>query len=166
MALTSGLGAKFSSPAAGIRTLPHSSSWVGAPGGLSPCSQVSSEILPSRSSTCSGAAAAVARSRSHRHRHSNAAGEQQVQLAGAASTSTASTSAALSPPRRQQPRTMPPPPCRRRRCRRAAAVGRCVVSLSVSGHLVCTPLKNWSNVRTWWPVLTGLRPYFSAKNGK
>ena len=103
-------------PAAGITTLSHSSSRVGALGGLSPCSQVSSEIFSSRSSTGSGAAAAVARSRNHRHTHSNAAGEQQVQPAGAASTSTASTSAALSPPRRQQPRTMPPPPCRRRRC--------------------------------------------------
>ena len=48
----------------------------------------------------------------------NAAGEQQVQPAGATSTS-----AALSPPRRQQPRTMPPPP------RAAAAVVVCAVAV-------------------------------------
>ena len=63
----------------------------------------------------------------------NAAGEQQVQPAGATSTS-----AALSPPWRQQPRTMPPPLCRRRRCRLCCCC-RSVCRLS----LVCThTLKN------------------------
>ena len=72
----------------------------------------------------------------------NAAGEQQVQPAGAASTS-----AALSPPRRQQPRTMPLPPCRRRRC------GLCCCCRSVSRlFLVCTQRQMSGRGGRAWPA--------------
>ena len=114
-----------------------------------------------------------------------AAGELQVQLAGAASILRAplakrcrrhSNAAAYCSrlwhgPRWHRAMAMPPPPCRGRRCRlqlHVLLVLSSVVSVGVVCLCLCTLLKNWSNVWRGGRSLAGLRvrPYISTRNGK
>ena len=95
-------------------------------------------------------------------------GELQVQLARAAIILRA-PSAAPPLPRRQQPMAMPPPPSAVPTPQLSSVLLQCQSVCRLSclwcAHTLKSCVKR-SNVRTWWPILAGLRPYFSAKNGK